>query len=125
MEYDLGQPRPDTVPLAYERAPQSVPVARFADPAEARMAASFLAGENVESELIDHARLAGMTSLGATLAVDAEDVPRAAALLSTTPARRCLLARPALPAVDHEPRRREPPLLRWLRKLRDRGQELK
>jgi hypothetical protein len=125
MENDAQQPPAAALLLAYERAPQSVPVARFADSAEAMMAASFLAGENVESELIEHARLAGMTSLGATLAVDAEDLARAAALLSKTPARRCLLARPAISIVNDEPRRREPPLLRWLRKLRDRGQELK
>src|SRR5689334_3119005 len=86
-------------PLGYQRAARYVPVARFADAAEAAMAASFLAGEDVEAHVLEDARLAGMTASGATLAVDGDDVARAVMLLSHTRARRCLLVRPALPAA--------------------------
>jgi hypothetical protein len=113
-------PAPPTAPtLGYERTPAYVPVARFHDSAEAAMAASSLTGHDLDFELIEHTRLHGMGARGATLAVAAADVPRAVELLSSTPARRCLVVERAVPA-ELGMHGAEPALLRWLRRIRPR-----
>ena len=62
------------------------------------MAAAKLELEGIDSRVIEHAVLEGITARGATVFVEAENFGRAAQLLATTPARRCLLVRPVAPA---------------------------
>jgi hypothetical protein len=100
--------------LQYERTPQYVPVARFADSAEAAMAASNLAGHAIDFDVVEDATRHGLGQRGATLVVVEEDLSRAVEVLSATPARRCLLVTPVSPPSEGQPRPAGL-LLRWLR----------
>jgi hypothetical protein len=65
------------------------------------MAAGKLEAEGVDCRVVEHAILQGITARGATIAVEAEQFQRAVEVLSGTPARRCLLVRPAAPVERH------------------------
>ena len=100
---------PDNV-LSYERVPHFRPVARFGDAGEARLAAAKLESEELDCDVVEHTPAHGLGARGATLRVDAEQFQRAVQVLSTTPARRCLLVNAVLRA-DQE-RSVPPPTLR-------------
>jgi hypothetical protein len=90
------QPPDDARPtLSYERTPDYVPVARFAEAAEAAMAAECLGAESLDFELVEDPKLHGLGDRGATLVVAEEDVKRAVKILSATPARKWLVDAPA------------------------------
>jgi hypothetical protein len=82
--------------LEYERTPQFVAVARFADAAEARLAAARLESEDVDCDVLDRPATHGLGVGGATLAVEQDQLARAVEVLSATPARRWLLVKPAV-----------------------------
>jgi len=77
--------------------PEHVAVASFVSAGEAAMAASKLQSEDVDCHVMQHAALEGISARGATVLVEAEQFGRAVEVLSTTPARRCLLVNPVLP----------------------------
>ena len=111
--------------LPYERVPAHRPVASFPTPGEASMAASRLESEDIDCQVLQHAVLEGITSRGATLVVEEEHFERAVQVLSTTPARRCLLVNPVLPAGETEAAPRPALLGRllgwWGRQWRERA----
>ena len=86
--------------LPYERSPEHLPLASFANAGEACVAASKLESEGVACDVVEHAILRGISARGATVTVEAEQFARAAQLLAATPARRCLLVKPVEPGPD-------------------------
>lgn len=69
-------------------------VAVFPSESEAHLAASFLAGHEIEAQVAPSGKLHGMGDRSAALFVDPDDAPDAAQLLMSTPAARFLDAMP-------------------------------
>jgi hypothetical protein len=90
---DEKKPGEDLPILDYQGAERREPkvIARFGNEVEARMAASKLDGEGIESQVEDRVIAAGMGGEAAQLSVPVEDVKEAIEILKETPARANLI----------------------------------